>query len=235
MESRDLPGCKRASESMHVCVQLQRLRKETFLLQSKCESLSRRLMKATGFQWRMGVVATAFRIWKDYVRYSEFYNEMEEHPETDDRAKIESLKREIELLRRELQEAQQSPSSGLGDVMAPTPRGSQSCPTSRKRLSRMSSIQEVSATPRAAAVETSELDALRASHARKEEELDQAKKALDAAQPHSEQLRAAHAAKERELDAARQAYLNQLFVQSKLVSQVVTTAITKALGHVSSR
>jgi hypothetical protein len=82
-------------------------------------------------------------------------------------------------------------------------------------------------------VDTSQLDALRASHARKEAELDQAKKALDAA-AHSEQLRAAHASKEQELDAARQAYLNQLFVQSKLVSQVVAASITKALGHVGT-
>jgi hypothetical protein len=199
-------------------------------------------MKASGFQWRMGIVATAFRQWKDYVRYVDFYNEMDgdgrpADGKDDDRSKIEVLKREIELLRRELEHTQQSAVAASGSDDAPaTPgarRASLSATVPRSRLSRLPSISEALPIPRASIVDTSQLDALRASHARKEAELDQAKKALDAA-AHSEQLRAAHASKEQELDAARQAYLNQLFVQSKLVSQVVTASITKALGHVGT-
>jgi hypothetical protein len=215
------------------------LRRQSFAVHQKCEALGRRLMAITGRQWRLGVVAVAFRTWKNFVRYKEFDEDMEAHARgeqdgADPSVRVEKLEKELEKLRAELADADAQirmlQAGKGGDV-----------PTGVRR-----STIKVGSTPalvsNGVGVDLAEkqaaLEELRATHRTKAAELEALTKELESANAAGDKealqiLREQHVQKKQEADEARRQFLDNIQAHSKLVTETLSMSISKVIGRVA--
>ena len=221
------------------------LRRQSLAVHQKCEALGRRLLAITGRQWRLGVVAVAFRTWKHFVRYKEFNDDMEAHARgeqdgADSSVRVEKLEKEVEKLRSELEEAD----AQIRQLQSGKSAGA---PTAARR-----STIKASSTPSPVlgtdsigvdlAQKQAALEELRAAHRAKAAELEAVTSELELAQRQSDVagkdvelriLRERHALKKKEADEARRQFLEHIQAHSKLVTETLSLSISKVIGRVA--